>query len=240
MKTKPKISPLNATAAVAANIMTERQWQHRVPMRPQPADDIHPASFPNPDVIGWESSLCHKYGPTTAHIPPMQPGDIFWLREPGRVLHVRDSDEDEMALVVEYGADRKCADIKVPARMSKAWEVKYKNHLWPVPNWVDSGQGIPNGIFKEAARTFREVTRVRLERIQEISVEDCIAEGFELDECIGLSACGGPCDDCRPKGSARTQFRDLWDSLYPGSWDRNDWVLVYDLAPCNKPEGWPL
>lgn len=248
MANKPTISPLNVTATVAAAIMAGRQWQHRVPMRPQPAEDIHPASFPNPDVIGWESSLCHKYGPTTAHIPPMQPGDIFWLREPAKVIDVKDYAEDGMDLVIEYIADGKVAGIEVPARMSDAWELKYKDR-WPVPDWVAYHQGIPNGIFREAARTFREVTRVRVERIQDISEDDVMAEGAQ--EGIYTLETGG----CRLQGcpfflfpglpestTPLGAFRPLWDSLYARrglGFDANPWVLVYDLAPCAKPEGWP-
>ncbi|WP_285905147.1 hypothetical protein [Pseudodesulfovibrio pelocollis] len=200
MANKSKISPLNATATVAAAIMAERQRQHRVPVR-------------NPEKVAH-----------CIHHAPMAVGDVFWLREPG---WVEDYSPIDGVLTVKYKADGMIVPVEWPTRFLSS-------------KWVLRHQGIPNGIFKEAARTFRVITRVRVERIQGIGEEDAIAEGFEPDTCIGLSACGGPCDDCRPKGSARTQFRDLWDSLYPGSWDRNDWVLVYDLVPCEKPEGWPL
>ena len=35
------------------------------------------------------------------------------------------------------------------------------------------------------------------------------------------------------------EFRILWESLYPGSWDANEWVWVTEFERCDKPEGWP-
>jgi hypothetical protein len=42
-----------------------------------------------------------------------------------------------------------------------------------------------------------------------------------------------------PKGYAKEAFRVLWDSLYPGSWERNDWVLVTEFERTERPADWP-
>ena len=47
----------------------------------------------------------------------------------------------------------------------------------------------------------------------------------------GCEACGAP--------SARELFRQLWESIYPGSWERNDWVWVTEFERTERPEGWP-
>lgn len=63
-------------------ILDGRKTQTRRIMAPQPADDIERGIFPNPEAIGWKSSLRHKHGSTTAHFCPYgKPGDRIWVRE---------------------------------------------------------------------------------------------------------------------------------------------------------------
>ena len=35
--------------------------------------------------------------------------------------------------------------------------------------------------------------------------------------------------------SCKLAFKDLWETIYPGSWDRNDWVFVYDFERTKAP-----
>ena len=63
-------------------ILDGRKTQTRRIMAPQPADDIERCIFPNPEAIGWKSSLRHKHGSTTAHFCHYgKPGDRIWVRE---------------------------------------------------------------------------------------------------------------------------------------------------------------
>ncbi len=68
---------------------------------------------------------------------------------------------------------------------------------------------------RDACRFILRVTDVRVQRVQEISEEDAIAEGmkprrWEPEDCLN---------------DPRVQFEVLWDSTYsPGAWERNDWV----------------
>jgi hypothetical protein len=68
------------------------------------------------------------------------------------------------------------------------------------------------------SRIFLKVTKVRVERIRSISYDDVIAEGCES---------GYRC-------STTKNFANLWESIYPGSWERNDWVFVYDFEKCER------
>lgn len=88
------------------------------------------------------------------------------------------------------------------------------------------------------------VTDVRVQRLQEISEADCIAEG--PPSVVGLEWFG-PCkpfsgafviDPDRPhvRVAPRTWYRELWDTINgAGSWDSNPWVvaLTFDVATRN-------
>ncbi len=59
-----------------------------------------------------------------------------------------------------------------------------------------------------ASRITLEITKVRVERLQDISEEDAKAEG----------------------SAYRTEFRDIWRSIYgDGSWAHNPWVWVIEF-----------
>lgn len=77
-----------------------------------------------------------------------------------------------------------------------------------------------------ASRITLEITKVRVERLQDISDEDAIAEGIGKDDGAwrsysrALARCVSPI----------TSYRTLWDSLHgKGAWERNPWVWVLEL-----------
>jgi len=74
-----------------------------------------------------------------------------------------------------------------------------------------------------ASRILLEVTSVRVERLQDISEQDAIAEGV-LHESIESFA-RVPVE--RPAGLA---YRELWTSINGAeSWDLNPWVWVIEF-----------
>lgn len=78
-----------------------------------------------------------------------------------------------------------------------------------------------------ASRILLELTDVRVERLQEISAEDCIAEGIEDVWSRKYPTW--------PKGAiegCRGEFRDLWNSINAKrglGWDVNPWVWVVEF-----------
>jgi len=67
-----------------------------------------------------------------------------------------------------------------------------------------------------ASRILLGIAAVRVERLQDISEEDAIAEG-----CFALGDC-----EC----TAVRQYRDLWESINGvGSWGVNPWVWVIEF-----------
>ena len=88
--------------------------------------------------------------------------------------------------------------------------------LWE-PKWMPSIH-----MPKDLARIWLEVTGVRVERLQDISEADALAEGarFELASIdsvrIGATA------------SFLSGFRNIWEST-GGDWDANPWVWAIDF-----------
>ncbi|BDD93501.1 hypothetical protein PanNE5_29410 [Pandoraea sp. NE5] len=74
-----------------------------------------------------------------------------------------------------------------------------------------------------ASRITLEVTGVRVERLQDISDKDCIAEGIGLNGAAEGVLLSGDLPESLP----RAMYRDLWESIYgTGSWSENPWVWV--------------
>lgn len=79
-----------------------------------------------------------------------------------------------------------------------------------------------------ASRITLEITDVRVERVNEISEEDAYAEGIDdnnedYQKAEHFQQGGSPIETGSP---ATFAFKGLWDKLYPGSWQRGDWVWV--------------
>lgn len=84
---------------------------------------------------------------------------------------------------------------------------------------------------REACRLFLEITDVRVERVQDISEADAVAEGMEpWVECYAAHPLKPQSKPrfigAKHKATCREAFEQAWDATYPGSWERNDWVWV--------------
>ncbi len=90
---------------------------------------------------------------------------------------------------------------------------------------------------KEAARIFLRVIGVRVERLQDITLDDAIAEGCQ-GKFIGCGECAGAGWEILPED----EFADLWDSTIKKSdfdkygWDANPWVFVISFERVLKDE----
>ena len=91
---------------------------------------------------------------------------------------------------------------------------------------------------RDLARTWVKLGRVWVEQVQDISETDAAAEGVTVTVAHRMASRSFA--DLRPDlpfvGPAQQAFCDRWDSLYPGAWDRNDWVWACEFecteAPC--------
>ncbi len=136
--------------------------------------------------------------------------DQLWVRETWRYGALNDADSpSNIALprksLVHYEADGK------PSNSSGAGKVRVSIHM---PRW--------------ASRIQLEITSVRVERLNDISEKDAIAEGVVAEPCDhARRSCAeiGCCGD-----TAKGAYQWLWESINGAdSWEANPWVWVIEF-----------
>tara|TARA_R110002033_G_scaffold170862_1_gene214532 strand:- start:1127 stop:1762 length:636 start_codon:yes stop_codon:yes gene_type:complete len=78
---------------------------------------------------------------------------------------------------------------------------------------------------RRVSRLTLKITSVRVERIQDISEEDAKKEGVSFLRDV---------PDCDETLTEKQLFGFLWDSVYPKSWSKNQWVWVVDFEVIHK------
>lgn len=113
----------------------------------------------------------------------------------------------------------------------KEGEFLFKKYYPKFGLWSDR-PGWNNKMFVEAGLMLHriKITNIRIERLQDISDEDCVKEGVE--QCQTPSChknyCTRDCGDCAP--SPREAFAYLIDKVSgKGTWDSNPYVFVYEF-----------
>lgn len=98
-------------------------------------------------------------------------------------------------------------------------------------------------MFRKDSRILLEIISVRVERLNDCSEVDAIAEGIELERCCGRSsdACGthlGGCCGQPETVNPVTAYRELWEEINgAGSWEANPWVWVVEFKRVGGLEG---
>lgn len=103
---------------------------------------------------------------------------------------------------------------------------------------------------QEAARIFLRVTGVRVEKLQEIKIEDVLAEGITPIDRLGGCKCQWAVDGCLERPCANRDsyeferhikpYSELWDKfLKPADralygWEANPWVFVTEFERISK------
>uniref|UniRef100_A0A6M3IYD8 ASCH domain-containing protein n=1 Tax=viral metagenome TaxID=1070528 RepID=A0A6M3IYD8_9ZZZZ len=74
-----------------------------------------------------------------------------------------------------------------------------------------------------ASRSHALIVSVRPDQINEITEEEVEREGVGLTEWNN-----------HPEWPKTAGFAELWESLHPGSWEKNEWCFVYTLKKLDK------
>lgn len=146
--------------------------------------------------------------------PYGSPGDRLWVREAWRPVvdeHLWDS--------IEYRAD---GALRKPEVTNENTGFRFSSECD-----ADDSRWRPSiHMPRWASRITLEITGVRVERLQDVSEADALAEGCRpiRPEIVqdGLIV--------RPGRSAVEEFRHLWEQINgPGSWAANPWVWVIEF-----------
>lgn len=83
-------------------------------------------------------------------------------------------------------------------------------------------------MFRRDSRILLEITDVRVERLQDISEGQALAEGIYSDPAVnGMYTADGDNYTSKSDGPCRA-FADLWNSV-GGDWDVNPWVWCVEF-----------
>jgi hypothetical protein len=172
-------------------------------------------------------------------VPRLTVGDRLYVREAYRVSNKHDATKASLltprSMTVMFAAGGSMGGTNDPHpkdRLRTAAE--YTSDLsYPGPTLPDWAGKLRPGIFlpKWASRITLIVDEVRVQRLQEISEADAIAEGIERDEF------GWRCYSPEPKAQytwadPRESYRTLWESINgAGSWAANPFVVAYTFRP---------
>ena len=158
-----------------------------------------------------------RTGATDTKCPYGVPGDRLWVKE----SHQHSTDARGNSVIV-YAADDAAffllAEDNGEGDLCGVGGKADRSRCYPIDRWRPSIH-----MHRWASRITLEVVSIRVERVQEISVSDALAEGM-IPTWNGESSPGVPCPN------ELQQFRDLWIKINgPASWESNIWAWVVEF-----------
>ena len=207
-----KERPIIFSGEMVRKILAGEKTQTRRVVKPQPYFWQHP-NFPDKPEMG---RIMHPDGYEIGKEdgPYGKPGERLYVRETCLLLeaeHIIDGKK------IVYRADATPTSEALRQQFIDAgYPFKWRPSIH-MPRW--------------ASRITLEITDVRIERLQSITEEDAVAEGFEV---TGWSPTYNDPDnaDCLPTFTPRDNFAEYWSVLNAKrgfSWDSNPWVFVIEF-----------
>ena len=198
-------------------VLDGRKTMARLAIKPQP---VHNRIFWELGGSGWSSdTVTPVYGHSLYNRMPYKPSDVLYVREKWRTVDYEYCDGKWSAAVERVDGTK---DMRVSWYDNSDVGIPYEGPYSTI-GWKPSIH-----MPREAARLFLRVKDVRVERLQNISAEDCEAEGYFETAPV----------EPRP----RSWFSDVWDARNArrgNGWDSNPWVWVYTFERVERPDGWP-
>lgn len=162
---------------------------------------------------------------TQRHFPDWEPGDLLWARETYTVTawkRLSSKFRGLVRLTGFYNADNQKFQLFLTVAASKKF-VRRKRKLGKIPAIF---------MFRSLSRFTDEVTKVRVERVQNISERDAVAEGVTPSGRRKTHKWKNGKDV-----SHRREYEYLWRQLNGAdSWKENPWVWVGEFKPAPHPK----
>lgn len=209
-------------------ILSGKKTQTRRTVKEQYASEKQELRYCDDGLFHWWLKGADTHQPGTVKCPFGSVGDRLWVRETwGVVSHAFDED----GLMCKWVPDRPNTKInEMPFGCGY-----YSGHVIYRADgqftWCgdDDGGGDDKSAWKPslhmpraASRILLEITAVRVERLNDISNTDSLAEG--IGHLYGYDEANG-----EPRDGSR-RFAELWQSVYgEESWQANPWVWVVEF-----------
>lgn len=219
MKERPILFQADMVRALKAGTKT----QTRRVVKPQPPAHTHSVAtyhYPDPRDHFWAYvNKAENEAEMSSWVYPCpygQPGDRLWVRESFCPIYPQDPHYNGgRPIEYDYAATYTHGD-----RLGDLIGVKKK--------WKPSIH-----MPRAACRITLEIVSVRVERLQDISEADAIAEGIErVEDFFGCPCwkCYGEESDVVAPDDPIGSYRSLWESINgPGSWQANPWVWALEF-----------
>lgn len=200
---EPKARPIIMSGWSVQRILADEKTMTRRPIKPQAHS--YNTDILDPWVLYPREDENDTFGDPSKPIrcPYGKPGDLLWVRETWSCLQrgsgspVRGQPDDPY---IVYRAD---GEPELP-----------HEPLWEPFRWRASIH-----MPRKLSRITLRIKDIRVERVQDISIEDCRAEGCKRFE------------DRLGKFNEKVAFYELWDSIYAKTfpWESNCFVWVIDF-----------
>ncbi len=215
--------PIIFSAPMVRALLDGRKTQTRRVLKPQPFmrdgyDSIFVGSPFGP--LAYAGML--ESGTGCVCSPRYAPGDRLWVRE-------------------AWSAGRGLDDLSPATIAERCVDAGYRHPWAPIlyeadGSWINCERGEEGGKLRPsihmprwASRLTLLVTDVRVQRLQDISEADAVAEGCAWSDVLkGFTACPQLGDNrFFSRRSARSSFEQLWGAVHdPATWNTNPWVAA--------------
>jgi hypothetical protein len=191
-----KERPILFQGAMVRAILDGSKTQTRRVVKPQPPSDKPRCAWFEPGVMGWAPPDFPSQDWHRVRCPYGQPGDRLWVRE-------------------SYSGP-----WELTGQPPRDWPASTSIWYWADgnPTHIDLTKPKPGmHMPRWASRILLEITGVRVERLQDISRGDAMAEGC-------------PFPNMAKGDDPRQWYAELWKQINgPDSWAANPWVWVVEF-----------
>lgn len=227
-----KERPILFSAAMVRAILNGSKTQTRRVVNPQPFTAPLKENEYYVTEHEWKSNKL-RYG----KLPYGQPGDLLWVRESfyqyGHWEPVAGKLTKRGRQKWAFVPDLEEITFDSSAVPDGSWRLGRHNVGFEIPAWH---KRLARFMPRKFSRITLEIVSVRVERLQDISSSDAIAEGIpvtkgsgliEGEDCYGMTTNSGY---MRGPAGAVAAYQDLWQSINgPGSWEANPFVWVVEF-----------